>query len=136
MKKKNSAPVWKDTKRWLGMPITLTRYCVNSISMTITTGLFSKDEESYKLHLVERINCSISFFQWMFGVGTVKVYLRNKDGSEKCVRLINIANPRDVRDQIEEVSEEAIMRHRHSYWNLPPVDEDPDQRPRGRADRK
>lgn len=123
MKCKTVTVYWEDTKRWLGMPLTFTHYSLNSYSLSIVTGILGKVEEGCKLSQIEEVTCSRSFFQRLFGVGTVNVLYKTRDGAYENVYIRNVPNARDVRDLIEELSEEAILRHRYPYRSYPRLDQ-------------
>ena len=119
MKCKTATIYWEDTKRWLGMPLSFTHYCVNSYSLSVISGIFRKEEITCKLSQVVEVTCKRSFFQRIFGVGTVKVLYKSRDGNYTPVYLENITDARNVRDLIEELAEEAILRHRYPYRSFP-----------------
>ena len=106
---------WEDTKRWCGMPITFTRYSIDTVSINITTGIFGTDTGGCRLYQVEKTSCSRSLFQRLFGVGTVKVVYCEANGARSTLKLQNIPDPADVKYLIDKYSEEASMRHRFSY---------------------
>lgn len=91
--------VWSDKKRYLGMPISFTRYkLIKSEGMysklISETGFLSTSVEDINLYRVDDLAVSQSLFDKMFGVGSITVFCR--DASCEKIVLRNIKKPYDV----------------------------------------
>ena len=85
--------IWKDRKRWLGLPWSFTRYGVikkedEYAKLVNINGLFSSATEEVNLFRVDDMEVFQSFTDKLFGVGTITVYC--KDAS--CEMIIVTTN--------------------------------------------
>ncbi len=101
--------LWTDRKRWLGMPITFTRYALNEDKLLVNTGLVSLHEEEVLLYRVRDISVRQSFAERLFGVGTVCV--SSTDVSVPHLDLLHVKNPRKVKEVLSKCVE--LSRHRN-----------------------
>ena len=95
--------VWKDRKRWCGLPWTFTRYSLvkkpgQHTKLVNVNGLFTTSTEEVKLFRVDDISVYRSFIDKIFGVGTITIYC-NDASCEKLI-LKNVKNPFKVREII------------------------------------
>ena len=67
----NEPIIWKDRKRILGMPISFTRYSFDHNKFYTKIGLFNLTSDSLLLYRVLDIKLTRTFWQRIFGVGTV-----------------------------------------------------------------
>ncbi len=104
------AMIWKDRKRFLGMPITFTRYSMSEDRLFLKKGLFNLVQEEILLYRVRDISLKRSLGQRIFGVGSVIV--NSSDQSTPILELRNIKNSDDVKEMIHEQVEEMKMRRR------------------------
>ncbi len=95
--------IWTDKKRYLGMPISFTQYSLSAERLFTTSGLLVVRHEQTMLYRVQDIKCSISLWQWFFGVGTVTVI--SNDKSMPDLKLENIRNPLYVKELIHQLVE-------------------------------
>lgn len=105
--------LWKDRKRHLGMPISFTKYSLSGSEtprIFRETGLFNLKEEEVLLYRVRDITLTRSFFQRIFGVGTVS--LHSSDKTTPTLDLVNIARSKDVKELISSKVEEAKATRR------------------------
>ena len=65
--------IWKDRKRYLGMPMSFTRYALSDDRLFLSVGFLSIKDEEVLLYRIRDINTSRTLWQRMFGVGTVTV---------------------------------------------------------------
>ncbi|MBQ3195639.1 MAG: PH domain-containing protein [Clostridia bacterium] len=90
MAKKNSSVeiIWQDRKRFLGMPLSFTKYKLGTDRIFVETGLFSTKYEEIVLYRVLDISLKRGLFQKLFGVGTVTI--KSSDSSCPVLELKNI----------------------------------------------
>ena len=97
--------IWKERKRLLlfGLPWTFTIYSLDSEALNVQTGFFSQKFEEIKLYRIRDFTVRRSFFQRMFGLGTV--HICSADSSSPEYDLKNIKNCMEVKklisDQVE-----------------------------------
>ena len=104
--------IWADKKRFMGMPITFTRYSLSEDRLFLSTGLLSISDEEVLLYRVRDITTKRTLWQRIFGVGTV--IIASSDKSMPMLHLKNVKNPLAVkeliRQQVEETKEKRRMR--------------------------
>lgn len=102
--------LWKDRKRILGLPITFTRYRLSDDRIFRETGLLNLKEEEVLLYRVRDLELKRSLFQRIFGVGTVCVHSSDKTTTH--LDLLNIKNPREVKELLHRQVEEMKLSRR------------------------
>ena len=102
--------LWKDRKRILGLPITFTRYRLSEDRIFRETGLLNQKEEEVLLYRVRDLELKRSLFQRIFGVGTVCVH--SSDKTTPHLDLLNIKNPREVKELLHRQVEEMKLSRR------------------------
>lgn len=105
--------LWKDRKRHLGLPISFTKYSLSggeAPRIFRETGLFNLKEEEVLLYRVRDITLTRSFFQRIFGVGTVS--LLSSDKTTPTLDLVNISKSKDVKELIFSKVEQAKANRR------------------------
>ena len=102
--------VWRDRKRFLGMPLSFTRYALSEDRLFLSVGFFSVRDEEILLYRVRDISVKRTLWQRIFGVGTVTV--RSSDKSTPEVFLKNIKKPLDFKELLHSNVEECKMRRR------------------------
>lgn len=102
--------IWKDRKRFMGMPLSFTRYALSEDRLFLSQGFFSIKDEEVLLYRVRDINTRRTLWQRMFGMGTVTVV--SADKSMPTLELKNIKNPLDVKELLHEKVEEMKMKRR------------------------
>ncbi|MBQ5956642.1 MAG: PH domain-containing protein [Clostridia bacterium] len=95
--------LWKDRKRWLGMPLTFTKYSVDENRLYVKIGLLRSEENELLLYRVLDIKVSKTLGQKIFGVGTVTLY--TADQSNHTIALKNIKYPDKVKRFISDLVE-------------------------------
>lgn len=110
---------WKDTKRHLGLPISFTSYLMDDQRLFRRSGVLVRKEEQILLYHIRDLDVSVSLWQRIFGVGSVKVI--GADATTPELVIENIKNPYDVRDLLYRYSEEDKQKRRMSRMEL--VDE-------------
>ncbi|MEY8388674.1 PH domain-containing protein [Oscillospiraceae bacterium 38-13] len=102
--------LWKDRKRFLGMPLSFTQYRLSEDRLFCETGLFNLRSDEVLLYRVRDLRLTISLGQRLFGVGTVCVV--SSDKSIPHLDLKNIKDPRGVKELIHQSVEAAKDRRR------------------------
>ena len=130
MAKSGIAFIWKDRKRFLGMPLSFTRYMLSEDRLFLSEGFLNIRENELLLYRVRDITTSRSLWQRMFGVGTVTVM--SSDKTMPTLQLKNIKNPVAVKELLHRQVEEMKIRRRVRVGEIMTVgqdhedDEDPD----------
>lgn len=106
---KGAVLVWKDRKRFLGMPLSFTRYYLikkpgSWFKIFSDIGLTYSVVDEVNLYRVYDISLSQSFVGKMFNTGTVTLY-SNDERTPKFV-LKNVKDPFKVRDMFSNYIEE------------------------------
>ena len=99
--------LWQDKKRYLGMPISFTRYALSEDRLFTSIGWLNIKDDQMVLYRVRDINVSRTLGQRFFGVGTVTIL--SSDKSTPNLVLENIQNPLYVKELIHR-QVEATMR--------------------------
>ena len=102
--------IWKDKKRYFGMPISFTRYAMSEDRLFISVGLLNIKDDEVLLYRVRDIDTSRTLWQRIFGVGTVTVM--SSDKSMPNLVLKNIKDPVRIKELIHEQVEEMKIRRR------------------------
>lgn len=114
---KNIEPVWRDRKRILGLPISFTRYALDTQRLYVSIGFFKTVTNELLLYRILDITSSRTLGQKMFGVGDVA--LQSADKSHPVLVLQNVRHPEKVRrmlsTMVEELREAQGIRGREMY---------------------
>ena len=110
MKLNNSKILWKDRKRFLGMPLSFTRYSLTEDRLFLSVGFLSIKDDEVLLYRVRDINTSRTLGQRLLGVGTVTVM--SSDKSMPTLVMKNIKSPMAVKELLHEQVEEMKIRRR------------------------
>lgn len=102
--------LWKDRKRYLGMPLSFTKYSMSADRLFFETGLFSVTFEEIVLYRVTDISLKVNLWQRIFGVGTVLVH--SSDKTTPHFEIKNIKNPMIVKEMIHKQVEEMKLSRR------------------------
>ena len=104
--------LWKDRKRFLGMPITFTKYSVSENRIFREKGLLNLKEEEVLLYRVRDLDLRRSLGQRIFGVGTVCIH--SSDTTTPILQMENVKDPKAVKEliyrQVEAAKEKRRMR--------------------------
>ena len=119
--------IWKDRKRFLGMPITFTRYALSEDRLFLSEGCLSIKDDEILLYRVRDIDTSRSLWQRLFGVGTVVVM--SSDKSMPTLVMKNVKNPVAVKEMIHKQVEEMKIRRRVRVGEIMTNDLDGDGEP-------
>ena len=127
MAKNNIEYLWNDRKRFLGMPLSFTRYAMSEDRLFTSVGFLNVKDDEILLYRVRDIDTKRSLGQRLFGVGTVVVM--SSDKSMPSLVLKNIKNPVDVKELIHEKVEEMKIRRRVRVGEIMTTDMDGDGEP-------
>ena len=104
--------IWRDRKRYFGMPISFTRYGLSEDRLFLSMGFLNLKDEEILLYRVRDINTSRSLWQRIFGVGTVTVM--SSDKSMPTLAMKNVKDPVMVKEllhsQVEEMKRQRRVR--------------------------
>jgi hypothetical protein len=104
--------LWKDRKRYLGLPISFTRYELTPTRFIIRTGFFSTNTEEVLLYRVLDLKLKRNLWQKLFGVGTLVIH--TMDQTAKVVEFKNIKGSEKVRQFLGKAVEAERDRKRIS----------------------
>ena len=102
--------LWKDRKRYLGMPISFTRYFLSEDRLFISEGFLTLKDDEILLYRVRDIDTRRSLWQRIFGVGTVTVISTDKTMPNMVLK--NVKNPIFVKEMIHNQVEEMKLKRR------------------------
>ncbi len=108
--------LWKDRKRYFGLPLSFTRYSLSEDRLFISVGFLSIKDDEVLLYRVRDIDTSRSLWQRLFGVGTVTVI--SSDKTMPNMVLKNIKDPVMVKELIHSQVEEAKLKRRVRYGEI------------------
>ena len=102
--------LWKDRKRYFGMPLSFTRYALSEDRLFVSVGLLNIKDDEVLLYRVRDIDTERSLFQRLFGVGTITVM--SSDKSMPNLVLKNIKDPVMVKEIIHKQVEDMKIKRR------------------------
>ena len=102
--------IWKDRKRFMGMPLSFTRYALSEDRLFLSTGFLSIKDEEVLLYRIRDIQTSRSLWQRIFGVGTITVV--SADKTMPTLVLKNVKDPMDVKELLHKQVEEMKIQRR------------------------
>lgn len=102
--------IWKDRKRYFGLPLSFTRYAMSEDRLFTSVGFLNIKDDEVLLYRVRDIDTSRSLWQRLFGVGTVTVV--SSDKTMPALVLKNIKNPVHIKELIHNQVEEMKLKRR------------------------
>jgi len=102
--------LWKDRKRYFGLPLSFTRYSLSDDRLFTSVGFLNIKDDEILLYRVRDIDTSRTLWQRLFGVGTVTVV--SSDKTQPVLVLKNIKDPVFVKELIHKQVEEMKIRRR------------------------
>ena len=102
--------LWKDRKRYFGLPLSFTRYALSEDRLFISVGFLNIKDDEVLLYRVRDIDTERNLFQRLFGVGTVTVM--SSDKTMPNLVLKNIKDPVRVKEIIHKQVEEMKIKRR------------------------
>ena len=100
--------VWNDRKRYLGLPLSFTKYALGEDRLFLEKGFLNINADEVLLYRVRDLELDLKLTQRIFGVGTVRVH--SSDKSIPVLELQNIRQPRQVKEMIHHAVEEAKLK--------------------------
>lgn len=97
-------PLWKDRKRYLGLPLSFTRYEVTPDRFITHKGLLSTETNELLLYRILDIKMVRTLGQKIFGMGTITLY--SADQSNATFEIKNIRKPDAVRRFLSKIIEQ------------------------------
>lgn len=95
---------WKDRKRTLfGMPLSFTVYKLTAEKLYVETGFFNKKEEEIRLYRILDLTLNRSFWQRIFGVGTIHCCTADKSTPEFDIK--SIKKPKEIKEMLSDMVE-------------------------------
>ena len=108
--------LWKDRKRYFGLPLSFTRYSLSADRLFTSVGFLNIKDDEILLYRVRDIDTSRSLWQRIFGVGTVVV--ASSDKTMPNLVLKNIKDPLMVKELIHNQVEEAKIKRRVRFGEI------------------
>ena len=102
--------LWKDRKRFFGLPLSFTRHRLSDDRLFCEKGFFNIKDDEVLLYRVRDLQLNMSLGQRIFGVGTICVV--SSDKSVPHLDLQNVKNPREVKELIHQNVEAAKDKRR------------------------
>ena len=112
----NIVYLWKDRKRYFGMPISFTRYALSEDRLFVSEGFLNIRDDEVLLYRVRDIDTARSLWQRLFGVGTVTVM--SSDKTMPNLVLKNVKDPVYVKELIHEQVEDMKIRRRVRFGEI------------------
>ena len=108
--------LWKDRKRYFGLPLSFTRYSLSDDRLFISEGFLTIKDDEILLYRVKDIDTRRSLWQRLFGVGTVIV--ASSDKTMPSLVLKNIKDPVFVKELIHKQVEEMKIKRRVRFGEI------------------
>ena len=116
--------LWKDRKRFLGMPLSFTRYALSEDRLFLSVGFWSIKDEEILLYRIRDISSRRTLGQRLFGVGTITV--TSSDKTTPSLVLKNIKDPIAVKELLHTQVEEMKLCRRVRVGEIMTADTDGD----------
>lgn len=108
--------IWRDRKRYFGLPISFTRYALSEDRLFTSVGFLNIKDDEILLYRVRDIDTSRTIWQRIFGVGTVTVM--SSDKTMPNLVLKNIKNPVAVKELLHKQVEEMKIKRRMRFGEI------------------
>ena len=97
--------LWTDKKRPIfGLPLSFTKYTLTEEKLTIRTGMLSIKEEDIQLYRITDITLKRTFWQRIFGVGTLHCCSGDRTTPEFDVK--DIKDSENIKEKMSKLVEE------------------------------
>lgn len=116
--------LWKDRKRYFGLPLSFTRYCLSDDRLFISEGFLNLKDDEVLLYRVRDIDTRRTLWQRLFGVGTISVV--SSDKTMPTLVLKNVKDPMMVKELIHNQVEEVKIKRRVRFGEIMGTDLDND----------
>ena len=101
-------PLWADKKRYLGLPISFTKYSIDENRLYVQTGFFKTEIDEVLLYRILDVKSSRTFGQKIFGVGTVTLYCA--DQNQPTIELKNVKEAKKLHRFISDIVENENVK--------------------------
>ena len=108
--------LWKDRKRYFGLPLSFTRYALSEDRLFLSVGFLNIKDDEILLYRVRDIDTERTLWQRIFGVGTVTVV--SSDRTMPHLVLKNVKDPVFVKELIHKQVEEAKIKRRVRFGEI------------------
>ena len=108
--------LWKDRKRYFGLPLSFTRYSLSDDRLFISEGFLTIKDDEVLLYWVRDIDTRRSLWQRLFGVGTITVI--SSDKTMPNLVLQNVKDPVMVKELIHNQVEDAKIKRRVRFGEI------------------
>ena len=102
--------LWKDRKRYFGLPISFTRYKLSEDRLFLSVGFLNIKDDEVLLYRVRDIDTCRTLWQRIFGVGTITVM--SSDKTMPTLVLKNVKDPVFVKELLHKQVEEMKIKRR------------------------
>ena len=102
--------LWKDRKRYFGMPISFTRFALSEDRLFVSVGFLNIKDDEILLYRVRDIDTQRTLWQRIFGVGTVTVV--SSDKTMPTLEMKNVKDPVFVKELLHKQVEEMKIKRR------------------------
>ena len=116
--------LWKDRKRYFGLPLSFTRYCLSDDRLFVSEGFLNIKDDEILLYRVRDIDTQRTLWQRLFGVGTITVM--SSDKTMPSLVLKNVKDPVFVKELIHKQVEETKIKRRVRFGEIMGTDLDND----------
>ena len=116
--------LWRDRKRYFGLPLSFTRYSLSEDRLFISEGFLNIKDDEILLYRVRDIDTSRTLWQRIFGVGTITVM--SSDKTMPNLVLKSIKDPIFVKELIHRQVEEMKIRRRVRFGEIMTATDDDD----------
>lgn len=106
----NIVYLWKDRKRYLGLPLSFTRYMLSEDRLFVSVGFLNIKDDEILLYRIRDIDTSRTLWQRIFGVGSITVV--SSDKTMPTLVLQNVKDPVFVKELLHKQVEEMKIRRR------------------------
>ncbi|MBE5917487.1 MAG: PH domain-containing protein [Pseudobutyrivibrio ruminis] len=109
--------LWHDRKRYLGLPISFTKYSMSEDRLFVETGLFNLTQNEVRLYRILDLQLKRSFGQRIFGVGSIIV--SSSDKSLGNFEIKNVKNSANVKEMLSvQVEQQRESKRVYSRENM------------------
>ena len=102
--------LWKDRKRYLGLPLSFTRYMLSEDRLFLSVGFLNIKDDEILLYRIRDIDTSRTLWQRIFGVGTITVV--SSDKTMPTLVLKSVKDPVFVKELLHKQVEEMKIKRR------------------------
>ncbi len=112
--------IWKDRKRYFGLPLSFTRYAMSEDRLFTSVGFLNIKDDEVLLYRVRDIDTNRTLWQRLFGVGTVTVM--SSDKTMPSLVLKDIKNPVAVKEMLHKQVEDMKIKRRVRFGEIMSAD--------------